>query len=125
VWSAKYLPITSKKRNYNQSNLNEIHIKEINPIQYNTGMMIESKDQNAMRREYYQNNKDKFMEYCQTYRNKNMDKCREYAKSYYHEKIKSQPLVICECGQGVRQASMSKHIKSKRHFAHLDLMPKV
>ena len=111
--------------NYNQSNPNEIHIKEINPIQYNTGMMTESKDQNALRREYYKNNKDKFMEYCQTYRNKNMDKCREYAKSYYHEKIKSQPLVICECGQGVRQASMSKHIKSKRHFAHLDLMPKV
>ncbi len=64
-------------------------------------MMTESKDQNALRREYYKNNKDKFMEYCQTYRNKNMDKCREYAKSYYHEKIKSQPLVICECGQGV------------------------
>jgi hypothetical protein len=54
-----------------------------------------------------------------------MDKFREYAKNYYHEKIKSQPLVICECGQGVRQASMSKHIKSKRHFTHLDLMPKV
>jgi hypothetical protein len=42
----------------------------MNPIQYNTGMMIESKDQNALRREYYKNNKDKFLEYCQTYRNK-------------------------------------------------------
>ncbi len=38
--------------NYNQSNPNEIHIKEINPIQYNTGMMTESKDQNVLRREY-------------------------------------------------------------------------
>jgi hypothetical protein len=72
-------------------------------------MMIESKDQNALRREYYKNNKDKCLEYCQTYRNKNMDKFREYAKNYYHEKIKCQPLLICECGQGVRQASMSKH----------------
>jgi len=111
--------------NIDQSNSNAIHIKEINPIQYNTGMMIESKDQNALRREYYENNRDKCLEYCQTYRNKNMDKFREYAKNYYHEKIKSQPLVICECGQGVRQASMDKHIKSKRHFAHLDLMPMV
>jgi len=45
--------------NYNQSNPNEIHIKEINP---NTGMMTESKDQNAVRREYYKKNRDKCLE---------------------------------------------------------------
>jgi|688.fasta_scaffold567357_2 hypothetical protein len=94
------------------------------------------------KKEYYETNKDKILEYAKEYREDNKDKILEYAKEYYEtnkdkikeyyetnkdkikeyqkdnkDKIKEyrSQIVTCECGCEIRRDSLERHKKSKKH----------
>jgi hypothetical protein len=89
---------------------------------------------------YYENNKDKCLEYQKEYREKNKEMIKEKGKKYYdlnrqshlenkkkyHEKNrelineKQRKKVICECGIECNYNALSRHKKSKKHLLYLD-----
>lgn len=83
----------------------------------------ESKNHSEYRKQYYQKNKEKCDEYTKAYYHKNIEQRREYARNYYKQQVRTSPLVLCKCGQYIRKATMRTHIKTKRHFDHLALLP--
>ena len=77
--------------------------------------------------EYYEDNKQYFLELNKKYWETNKDKISEKNKQYrenYKDKIleqKKQPFQ-CPCGSVVRKSSKAPHIKSKKHIAYLETL---
>ena len=75
-------------------------------------------------KQYYELNKDKYLEKEKKWRETNIDKFREYQKQYREDnkeqiyKHQAQPY-ICECGSVFRQNEKSRHLKSKKHQNYL------
>jgi hypothetical protein len=70
------------------------------------------------KKEYYENNKEKILEYQKEYkkeyRENNKEKILEYQKEYQKQKK-----ITCSCGSIIRLDSKSRHLKTQKHLASL------
>jgi hypothetical protein len=84
-------------------------------------------------KEYYENNKDKLLDYDKIYRNENKDKLLNYHKDYhkeYYENNKEKykeyynnkkEQITCECGCILTKSSLLSHKKSLKHLNSLNI----
>jgi hypothetical protein len=78
-------------------------------------------------KQYYEINKNKFLEKEKKWRENNLDKYKDYQKQYKEKnkeqlyKQQSQPY-SCECGSIFRQNDKSRHFKSKKHQTYLSTL---
>jgi hypothetical protein len=82
---------------------------------------VNVRKENRTRKEYLEDNKDKYAKIYRNYYNNNKQAVTERKKKYYNnnkqdilEKIKEK--IICECGAESTKNHISRHIKSKKHI---------
>lgn len=82
----------------------------------------------AARRTYkkahYQANRECYLNANKKYYAANGDAIRAHVREWYKNKIKDIPIITCECSISVREDSMPKHLKSKRHLTYLEKIQK-
>ena len=76
------------------------------------------------KKEYYEENKEKFTENVKKYRKENKEKTRKYTKKYREknkEKIseKRKETVECPCGSVVRKDYLTRHKQTQKHQNYL------
>jgi len=76
-------------------------------------------------KQYYNDNKDYYKEYSKQYRNENEDKLKEYKKQYYNNNKddisnRASQKITCECGCILSKNYISSHKKSPKHIKLLD-----
>lgn len=73
------------------------------------------------RKNYYQQNKDKYIDY----REKNKDKIKNYyEKNKYKIEEMGKVKVKCECGSLFRKSDLSRHLKTKKHQNYINNLEK-
>jgi hypothetical protein len=87
----------------------------------------ENKEQiSEHKKKYYEENRDKILEYQKGYREVNKDKLSERDKKYYEENrdkiLEDQSKKItCDCGSEISKQCLSRHLKTIKHKAWQDL----
>ncbi len=84
-------------------------------------------------KEYYEDNREKYLEYFKEYRENNREKTKEYYEDnrekrleYFKEyrevnKEKISEKVTCECGCEITKSNLSNHKKTQRHIKNMKL----
>ena len=86
---------------------------------------VNSQVPNRTLKEWYQDNRDKMLEYKRQYRINNQDEILEYNKQYYQnnqEKIANynSQKITCECGCISSRGKITRHKRSKKHKQIMD-----
>ncbi len=108
--------------NYPCNNKEELNKREGELIRLHKDNIVNRCIAGRTRKEYYQNNQDKLIEYRKDYRIDNIDK----EKKYYQDNkqiinIKRKEKHICECGGKYITANKASHNKSKKHLTFIEM----
>lgn len=104
----------------------ELHARERYWIEQNEGICINKHIPGRTRKEYYDDNKDKIIEYQQQYREDNKAQINEQAKQYYQDNKqlineKQNIKFNCECGGSYSKRCKIKHQQTIKHQQFLQL----
>jgi hypothetical protein len=85
-------------------------------------LCVNKKIPRRTKKEWYEDNKETFLEYAKEYREENKEAIVEYHKKRYEKnKEKLNQKFNCECGGKYTHANKSKHLKSKKHQEYLQV----
>ena len=100
---------------------------EMVSLYYNMRLEAKYNKQREKAKEYYENNKERLVEYKKEYRKNNPDKVKESQKKWL-DKNKSKMLenrkekITCECGAVIRKDSLARHLLTPKHKIQMQIL---